>query len=291
MEFRTDLAIERQAFCKAQPSENVRVQNTVRGAVTITTVEVRNEAGAKAIGKPVGKYITLEIPEFSHDAELLDGRLSALVDCLQALLPDRDGSVLVAGLGNESITPDALGPKCARGIFATRHIDDALAVQLGFPHLRDVSAVAFGVLGQTGFEAAEALQALVAAVHPAAVVTVDALAARSLSRLGATVQITDTGITPGSGVGNARKRLNRETLGVPVLAIGVPTVVDAVTLCRDLSENTASLSDEKLRTAQEMMVTPRDIDTLIRRAARFLSLALNCALQPSISPDILLNLV
>lgn len=291
MDFRTDLAVERHALCTEESNSNVRTETRVRGAVKITEIEILNEAGAKEIGKPIGKYITLEIPEFSHDSELLDGRLSALADTLADLLPNRHGAVLVAGLGNESITPDALGPKTARGIFATRHIDKQLAAGLGFPELRPVSAVTFGVLGQTGLETAEALRGLVETVHPCAVITVDALAARSLSRLGNTVQLTDTGITPGSGVGNSRARIDRETLGVPVIAVGVPTVVDAVTLIRDFTGDERNLYENAEQEAREMMVTPREIDTLIRRASRFLSLALNCALQPSVSPDILLNIV
>ncbi|MGN0520220.1 MAG: GPR endopeptidase [Candidatus Fimenecus sp.] len=291
MDFRTDLAVERRALCGTKESENVRMQTRTRGEVKITEIEVLNDAGEREIGKPKGKYITLEIPEFSHDSELLDGRLSAMTDTLAEVLPDRDGAVLVAGLGNENITPDALGPKTARGIFATRHIDRHMATTLGFPDLRPVSAVTFGVLGQTGLETAEALKALVNEISPRAVVTVDALAARSLSRLGNTVQLTDTGITPGSGVGNSRARIDQETLGVPVIAVGVPTVVDAVTLIRDFTGDEQNLHEEAETQAREMMVTPREIDTLIRRASRFLSLALNCALQPSVSPDILLNIV
>ena len=291
MDFRTDLAVESRTLCGKKGSKNVRMQTRTRGEVNITEIEVLNEAGEQEIGKPKGKYITLEIPEFSHDSELLDGRLSAMTDTLCDFLPDRNGAVLVAGLGNENITPDALGPKTARGIFATRHIDKSMATRLGFPDLRPVSAVTFGVLGQTGMETAESLKALADAVQPCAVITVDALAARSLSRLGSTVQLTDTGITPGSGVGNSRARIDRETLGVPVIAVGVPTVVDAVTLIRDFTGDEKNLHETAKQEAREMMVTPREIDTLIRRASRFLSLALNCALQPSVSPDILLNLV
>lgn len=291
MNFRTDLAVERQSITENMHSENIRVETRTRGEVKITEIEVRNDAGAKEIGKPKGKYITLEIPEFSHDSELLDGRLSALTDTICDLLPTENGAVLVAGLGNEDITPDALGPKTAHGIFATRHIDKKTAATLGFPDLRSVSAITFGVLGQTGLETAEALKALVKEVHPRAVITVDALAARSLSRLGKTVQLTDTGITPGSGVGNHRARIDSDTLGVPVIAVGVPTVVDAVTLIRDFTGDDDNLHKDAEPEAREMMVTPREIDTIIRRAARFLSLALNCALQPSVSPDILLNIV
>ena len=274
MDFRTDLAVERREICENRESENVTVENTSEGCVKITRIEIQNEAGAEELGKPKGKYITAEIPEFAHDSELLDERLDVLTDLIRELLPTPCGNVLVAGLGNENITPDALGPKTARGIFATRHIHKKLT---------------FGVLGQTGLETAESIRGIVNTVYPSAVITVDALAARSLSRLGNTIQLTDTGITPGSGVGNHRARIDRETLGVPVIAVGVPTVVDAVTMIRDFTENAdcGNISEN----AQHMMVTPREIDTLIHRAARFLSLALNCALQPKIEPDVLLNIV
>lgn len=290
MHFRTDLALERHEICKNPDSENVRVKTSVQENSKITEIEILNRAGAEELGKPQGKYITVEIPEFSHDSELLDGRLTALSGELQKLLP-KDGGILIAGLGNENITPDALGPKTARGIFATRHIGKDLAEQLGFGDLREVSAVTCGVLGQTGIETAETVRGIVNTVKPHAVVTVDALAARSLHRLGSTVQLTDTGITPGSGVGNSRARLDEETLGIPVIAVGVPTVVDAVTLIHDFTGQVENIEPQTETAARQMMVTPREIDTLIRRASRFLSLALNCALQPNIEPEILLNIV
>lgn len=289
MDFRTDLAVERREICENRNSENVTSETYSRGNIKITRIEIQNEAGAEELGKPKGKYITAEIPEFSHDSELLDERLDVMTELIRELLPTPCSNVLVAGLGNDNITPDALGPKTARGIFATRHIHKSLANELGFPDLREVSSVTFGVLGQTGLETAESIRGIVNTVYPSAVITVDALAARSLSRLGNTIQLTDTGITPGSGVGNHRARIDRQTLGVPVIAIGVPTVVDAVTMIRDFTENAecGSISEN----ARNMMVTPREIDTLIHRAARFLSLSLNCALQPQIEPDVLLNIV
>lgn len=289
MNLRTDLAVERREICENRNSENVTVEKVSKGNVKITRIEIQNAAGAEELGKPKGKYITAELPEFAHDSEILDERLDVMTELIQELLPTPCGNVLVAGLGNENITPDALGPKTARGIFATRHISKRLAEDLGFPNLREVSSVTFGVLGQTGLETAESIRGIVNTVYPSAVITVDALAARSLSRLGNTIQLTDTGITPGSGVGNHRARIDRETLGVPVIAIGVPTVVDAVTMIRDFTEN-ADCGNIAER-AQHMMVTPREIDTLIHRAARFLSLSLNCALQPQIEPDVLLNIV
>lgn len=289
MDFRTDLAVEQREMT-AKHSDNVAVRQYARQNANVTEIEILNDEGAHELGKPKGKYITMEIPAFSHDSELLDGRLTAMTESIRTLLPDEDGPVLVAGLGNEDVTPDALGPRTAHGIFATRHIDRALASELGFGELRDVCAITFGVLGQTGMETAETIRGIVNTIHPAAVITVDALAARSLQRLGKTVQLTDTGITPGSGVGNSRARLDKETLGVPVIAIGVPTVVDAVTLVRDFTSE-HKMAKEKEDEAKAMMVCPREIDVTIRRAARFLALSLNCALQPSISPDILLTIV
>lgn len=289
MDFRTDLAVEQREMV-AKHSDNVAVRQYARQNANVTEIEILNDEGAQELGKPKGKYITMEIPAFSHDSELLDGRLTAMTESIRTLLPDEDGPVLVAGLGNEDVTPDALGPRTAHGIFATRHIDRALASELGFGELRDVCAITFGVLGQTGMETAETIRGIVNTIHPAAVITVDALAARSLQRLGKTVQLTDTGITPGSGVGNSRARLDKETLGVPVIAIGVPTVVDAVTLVRDFTSE-HKMAKEKEGEAKAMMVCPREIDVTIRRAARFLALSLNCALQPSISPDILLTIV
>ena len=289
MDFRTDLAVEQREMV-AKHSVNVAVRQYARQNANVTEIEILNDEGAQELGKPKGKYITMEIPAFSHDSELLDGRLTAMTESIRTLLPDEDGPVLVAGLGNEDVTPDALGPRTAHGIFATRHIDRALASELGFGELRDVCAITFGVLGQTGMETAETIRGIVNTIHPAAVITVDALAARSLQRLGKTVQLTDTGITPGSGVGNSRARLDKETLGVPVIAIGVPTVVDAVTLVRDFTSE-HKMAKEKEDEAKAMMVCPREIDVTIRRAARFLALSLNCALQPSISPDILLTIV
>ena len=270
MDFRTDLAVEQREMT-AKHSDNVAVRQYARQNANVTEIEILNNAGAQELGKPKGKYITMEIPAFSHDSELLDGRLTAMTESIRTLLPDEDGPVLVAGLGNEDVTPDALGPRTAHGIFATRHIDRALASELGFGELRDVCAITFGVLGQTGMETAETIRGIVNTIHPAAVITVDALAARSLQRLGKTVQLT-------------------ERRGGPVIAIGFPTVVDAVTLVRDFTSE-HKMAKEKEDEAKSMMVCPREIDVTIRRAARFLALSLNCALQPSISPDILLTIV
>lgn len=296
MNFRTDLALERRELLGSEVPPGVKSRVYNEQNAQITAIEVTNQSGAESIGKPVGRYITVEVPPFSQDAEILDGRLTALIQELRRLLPE-SGTVLVAGLGNDNITPDALGPLTADRIFATRHIGKELAQSLGFKNLRPAAAVAPGVLGQTGIETGEIIAGIVKTLHPCAVITVDALASRRLSRLGCTVQMADTGITPGSGVGNARAAINEENLGVPVIALGVPTVVDAATLALDLTEGMAdSLDEDELRRFVEprgasMMVTPREIDLLVERAARLLSLSINCALQPEIEPEDMLALL
>lgn len=285
MDFHTDLAMERQEICENKDSKNVRVKTELREKAKITEIEIINTEGEKELGKPKGTYITIEVPEFSHDSELLDGRLSALVDAIRTLLPKENCSALIAGLGNENITPDALGPRTINNIFATRHIDKSMAISLGFGELNPVSAVSLGVLGQTGIESAELIAGISEDIHPDVIITVDALAARSAERLGNTVQLTNTGLTPGSGVGNHRRAIREELFGVPVIALGVPTVIDTETL---LSEGKQG---EDFKDAPRMMVCPRDIDTVIKRASRFLALAINCALQPSLSPELLLSIV
>lgn len=289
MNCRTDLALERQEMLGGRECGGIKVKKLDYENALVTEIEITDREGERSIGKPMGKYITVELPEFSHESELLDGRLDAVTETIKKLLPENASGVLVAGLGNESITPDALGPLCARQVFATRHIEDGTAKELGLPSLRPVASVSTGVLGQTGIETAEYIRGITSLIKPSAVITVDALASRRLSRLGKTVQLSNTGITPGSGVGNKRTKIDEETLGVPVIAIGVPTVVDGATIVADLT------SDEKIREktneeARNMMVTPRDIDTLIERAVRLISLSINCALQPSLPPETFLSL-
>ena len=191
--------------------------------------------------------------------------------------------MLVTGLGNASITPDALGPESADMVLATRHIDGEFARSVGLDDLRPTAVLTPGVLGQTGTERGEIVRGVCTVVHPVAVVVVDALAARSVARLGCTVQLCDTGIAPGSGVGNNRQPLNAETLGVPVIGMGVPTVVDAATIAREFSDRGEEAPDLTPRGAQ-MMVTPREVDVMIHRAARLVAMAINGALQPDYNP-------
>lgn len=286
MNCRTDIALERQEMLEESAQKGIKVKRWEKEKAQVTEIEILNDFGAKSINKPIGKYITVEVPEFSHESELLDGRLTALTEAIKNLIPENAERILVVGLGNENITPDALGPLCARQIFSTRHIKGEIIKDLGIKYMKSVASVSTGVLGQTGIESAEYIKGIVNLINPDAVIVIDALASRRLARLGKTVQLTDTGITPGSGVGNYRKAIDKSTLGIPVISMGVPTVVDGNTMVNDLTGNEHSIDDF----AENMMVTPREIDTIITRAARLLSLSINCALQPAMKPDMFLAL-
>jgi len=233
----------------------------------------------------VGIYVTVELPPLGEYAEVYGPGMECAAQELRRLLP-AGGPVLVAGLGNDNMTPDALGPRCCALVLATRHIAGELAKSAGLGSLRPVMCMTPGVLGRTGMESAELVAAAVRATKPAAVLTVDALCARKVSRLGCTIQMGDSGIVPGSGVGNARRELSRKTLGVPVVSMGVPTVVDAATLVADLAD-----SRKRAAESANMMVTPREVDLLIDRAAKLCAMAINRALQPHLDVEDFLELV
>lgn len=287
MDFRTDLALERCENLARKDLDGILVESYDSNGATVTRIDVVNASGEKKIGKPQGIYVTVEVAPFAKHAQFIDKSLDAVKEEIKRMLPEK-GSVLVAGLGNSKITPDALGPKCASMIFATRHITGELLKETGFEGLRSVSSFSTGVLGETGAEAGEMIKGVVGMLKPDTVITVDALAARDVSRLGTTIQMCNTGIVPGSGVGNARLEISERTIGVPVISIGVPTVVDAATLISDFAQgvNESDIPEQ----AENMMVTPREVDLMIERAAKLTSLAINCALQPGIAPEDMLIL-
>jgi len=285
MQYRTDLALEEKEHrgsCEGVTSEEYK-----NGDVVVSRITVENDIGAKNLGKPQGCYITVQFPALTDSAFMPDERYEAVSAELAGLLPD-DGMVLVVGLGNSSITPDALGPRTASQVVATRHIADELRRTAGFDALRPCAVLAPGVLGQTGIEVADLIESLCRQTAPSAVIVVDAMASRRLERLGCTVQISDAGISPGAGVGNNRPPISHEQLGVPVIGIGVPTVVDASTLVSDL---TGDSSAERSPHEKAMIVTPREVDLLIERASRLLALSINHALHPTLDPTELLSLV
>lgn len=293
MNFRTDLALERKEYVDKHSLDGIISHKKTVSGITVDTITVTNEAGERTLGKPKGTYITVETVPFTNNSDLFSPSLYVLRDELRALLPEGKGCVLVAGLGNEDITPDALGPRCISLLFATRHIPDALADEIGLSSLRPVAGLVPGVLGKTGMESSEIISGVVKKIKPCAVIVIDALASRSTDRLGRTVQLCDTGISPGSGVGNRRQKIDREALGVPVIGIGVPTVVDGRTLAYDLLEK-AGISEEAIGRTEikdSMMVTPKEIDALIDRASRLIAMAVNTALHPDLDGEEILAVV
>ena len=286
MNFRTDLALERHEFITEEDKKGMSFDSYEKSGMKISRITVKSDAAAEKLCKPKGRYITMEIPFLKDSGDVCDEAIELFAGEIGTLLPE-EGTVLVAGLGNRDITPDALGPECIERLLATRHIAPEVAEAIGFSPLRSVAGIIPGVLGNTGLETAEILSGVVCKVRPSALVVIDALAARSVERLGTTVQMCDTGVSPGAGVGNRRSTLDQKSMGVPVIAIGVPTVVDAVTMTLDFMESAGvkidrELRRESLRVERGMMVTPKEIDSVISRSAAFIATGLNKALQPHI---------
>jgi len=280
LNFRTDLTLER-AELASEKGSGIKKEFKHTDYTNTTIIDILNEETAEKLGKGVGRYITIEIPELNAISSEREEVAETVKASLDLLLPEGDGLVLVAGVGNSDITADALGPFVASGIFSTRHLSKELQKSIGFKEpLRPVSAISTGVLGQTGLESAEYIKSIANEIKPKCVVTVDALASRSVKRLGTTIQMSDTGIAPGSGINNKRKRIDKDFLGVPVIAIGVPTVVDALVLAE-------SIFGEKTdkNTEIDMIVTPKDIDVLIKNSANLIATAINLSLQKSLSYD------
>lgn len=302
---RTDLAIERVPT-RSSP-DGVEITKDEFEGGTITRVTVQNERGAQAVGKPPGTYVTIECPELKDsDVELRHTVSQTVAAELQAIMPRRRGRVrttLVVGLGNWNVTPDSLGPKVVSNMLVTRHL---LQYSPDGAHegIQSVCAIAPGVLGITGMETGEIIDGIVEKVKPDLVIAVDALASRSVERVGTTIQMADTGINPGSGVGNKRKALSQETLGVPVIAIGVPTVVYASTIAQDTLDavvNTLSQQipkDQFFNLSAEirhnlvtdilaphlggLVVTPKEIDAIVEDLAKVIAGSLNVALHPEL---------
>lgn len=290
---RTDLALEqRERFVSDQIEiPGVAVEETYDDMceVRVTTVRIETENGAAVMGKPVGNYITLEAPKMAEADESYHREISGkLMEVLEGCLPEKEEgqSILIIGLGNRNVTPDALGPLVVEHLDITRHlVKEYGKYALDGEADRLVSAVVPGVMGQTGMETVEIVRGIVEETEPDFVIAIDALAARSVRRLNRTIQIADAGIAPGSGVGNHRNAITEETVGVPVIAIGVPTVVDAATIVGDsIEEYVAKCRDEGMRENKEhlippylygMFVTPKDIDETMERTSYTISEALN----------------
>lgn len=311
MNFRTDLALERRDLYKkandiANEVDGLETQEEKIGEdIQITRVKVLNENGEQAIGKKKGNYITIDVKnlkiageeEIQRASEAVTKELKTL---LAQLIGEKD-DILVVGLGNLYVTPDALGPKVIQDIDITRHIINYMPEVLD-QDTRPVSAVSPGVLGTTGIETLEILKGIVDNIHPKLLIVIDALASRSIERISSTVQIADTGIVPGAGVGNQRKELTIDTLGVPVIAIGVPTVVEAATIAADsldlfiqkLQQDAHSndflnqlQEEDKYQMIKEVLVpeeynfivTPKEIDDLIENMSSVVARGINYATQ------------
>ncbi|MCL6557837.1 MAG: GPR endopeptidase [Firmicutes bacterium] len=310
-----DLAVEAHELVRARTGAEipgVTVEKENFPYAVVTTVRIETEEAERMMEKPRGTYITVDAPAIRENdravhqqiAELLGKKLNTLIQNLS--LP-QGASVLVVGLGNWHATPDALGPRTVDYTLVTRHLY-RYAPQHVRQGMREVSAFAPGVLGVTGIESAEIIQGVIEKVRPHLIITIDALAARNVERITTSIQLADTGISPGSGVGNDRTGINRETMGVPVIAIGVPTVVHAAFIANDAMERLwqelnknpnmqrvykalhpeliQSVVDNLLKPfGGQLMVTPREIDVLIQNTARIVVNGMNAALHPGISSE------
>ena len=316
---RTDLVLEAREIYKENHKDEgdidgIEVIEESEKDIKVTTVKVKNEDGAKKIGKPKGNYITIDIPEFTaYDGETMDRVSEVVSEVLGRLIKiDAEKTALIVGLGNWQVTPDALGPKVTEKIMVTRHLRTVMPEAID-DSVRPVCSIAPGVLGVTGIETVEIIKGVVEKIKPDLVICIDALAARRVERVNTTIQIGDTGISPGAGVGNNRKQINEENLGVKVIAIGVPTVVDGITITNDtidlvidsLISNSESGTDfykmlksldknEKENLIKEvisskanidMMVTPKDIDLVINSLSKIIANGINMAVQPNMDVE------
>ncbi|MBD2863874.1 GPR endopeptidase [Paenibacillus oceani] len=315
----TDLALEAKELASSRHGDTipgVHTETAEDDDMVITKMHIENEQGSRAVGKLIGNYITLEVPRLREkDSDLQDKVATRLAQefstFLQRIGITKEAKVLIIGLGNYNVTPDALGPLVVENVMVTRHFFELMPDQVS-PGYRQVSAVAPGVLGTTGIETSEIVQGIVERSKPDLVIAIDALASRALERVNTTIQIADTGIHPGSGVGNKRKGLTREFLGVPVIAIGVPTVVYASTIVnstmdmmidhfKQQTSNTSQIfglldgmnESERLQLVKEvldpvghnLLVTPKDIDQFIEDMANIIASGLNAALHDAIDQD------
>lgn len=291
---RTDLALEvRESF----PEDDVEIKGVIltenydeENDIRVSTVAIKDERGAKAMQKPIGTYITIEAPEIDKSSENNHKAVTEeIARQLRKLAGDLKGEeVLVVGLGNREVTPDALGPQVVDNLFVTRHLIKEYGTDFKEKHhLGNVSAISPGVMAQTGMETVEIIKGIIKETQPKLVIVIDALAARSIHRVNTTIQLTDTGISPGSGIGNNRKALNEESLGIKVIALGCPTVVDAATIVSDTltsymehsgfdeTDIDKFISEVREQQIDNMFVTPKNIDESIKRISDTVSEALN----------------
>lgn len=316
---RTDLAVEKRELYEKRfkrEIDGIVIEEEHIDDVKVTTVNIINDDGAKKMGKDIGRYITIDMPICtSYDIGLRESVSHILAGSLEKIINLKDNDVaLVVGLGNAGVTPDALGPKVVEKIIITRHLNNLMPDEVE-EDLRSVCAISPGVLGTTGIETAEIIKSLVDRIKPAIVICVDALASRSISRVSRSIQISDTGISPGGGVANKRMAINEETLGIPVIAVGVPTVVDAGTIANDAIDLVIDEMIEQSKNKEfyemlknidkmeksnmirsllnpyvgDLMVTPKEIDEVVECISRIVANGINIALQPNMDSQEILD--
>ncbi len=310
---RTDLAVEAKEIYKNKNNgeiPGVEVEENSEGDIKITTVKVISDVGEKMMRKPKGTYITIDMPKFTHyDGDTMDAVSKVLGKTLSKIVNVNDSmTALVVGLGNWNITPDALGPKVVGKLMVTRHLKQLIPDQID-EGIRPVCAIAPGVLGITGIETGEIIKGVVDKIKPNLIICIDALASRKMDRVNSTIQIGNTGISPGSGVQNKRMEISEKTLGIPVIAIGVPTVVDAATMANDTIDMVLDQmigqskkggefynmlksvdKNEKQKMIQDLltpyvgnlMVTPKEVDLVIDSVSKVIANGINIALQPAL---------
>ena len=313
---RTDLAVEARQIYKEEnkkDADGVEIEESVEDDTKITKVRIINEDGAKKMGKDIGNYITIDIPEFTaYDGELMDNVSKILGKILKNLVKvSANNMVLVVGLGNKEVTPDALGPKVVEKIMVTRHLKEVMPETID-DLVVPVSAISPGVLGITGIETGEIIKSIVDKIKPDLVICIDALASRKTERVNKTIQISDTGISPGAGVGNHRMKINEESLGVKVVAIGVPTVVHASTIASDVidlvlddlinqseegkefynmlkkidkNEKSMLINEVLNPTLGDMVVTPKEIDLMVESLSKIIANGINIGVQPNMTME------
>lgn len=271
---RTDLALETAEKLggkeKFTPQDGIHITEQMHEGYCVTALDITDENGAECMEKPIGRYVTIDLqPYFRRQSGFFSRGAQCFAQELTALLPrvGQDAPTMVVGLGNRAMTADAVGTMALDNLLVTRHMVKALPLQ--FHTFTPVSALATGVTGCTGLETLEIVQGVAAQIKPAAVIVIDALAAQERKRLCATVQLSNTGLIPGSGVGNHRNAINEETLGVPVIAVGLPTVI-----------STNHLGDKN---GEEMFLTTRDIDQRVRELSRLIGYGITLALQPALT--------
>lgn len=316
LNFRTDMADERVDTYKRVHNlseiDGVKVKSNTSDGIITTIVDVLNENGEKAVGKKVGKYITLEIKDVNYlDENEIQKIQNDLSNCVKELIDsDISKSIMIVGLGNIAVTPDALGPKVVQGIDVTRHLFK-FASNLVDKNTREITALSPGVLGTTGIETSEIIHSVVKNVKPDILIVIDSLASQSIHRVGCTIQLSNTGITPGAGVRNKRESIDKENLGIPVISIGVPTVVDMATITNEAIDKIIEKSQNEINefnsnnidqndinnllvffesdsrynmianvlNTQNYIVTPKEVDELIEKMSKIIASAINIGIK------------